>query len=252
MAGTGDENSAGPAAPPSSPRPGRSRGVIVAVTVVLLLLGCVVGRNLMNSSPPTTPREAAASSTTARSTPSASPSAAPSATPAQQGPQASEYPAGDVTDLARVCDVDVYYPQSPKRTGGAPHPVVLLEGVPGNRYQNRTYYDVLGGSKTLDRTWGPTDAGKVQLIACLDYESPGSQIRSCTYTRPADLTVALMRATYTLRVYEVATGRQVLRKQMAGDDPKCPEVVLVGSQNLTHAKPTDKAIVAALRGLVTK
>jgi hypothetical protein len=175
--------------------------------------------------------------------------------PAQQGPQASAHPADDINDLNRVCDENVYYPESPKRAGKAPHPLVLLvaDGIGvGGRYQDSTYYFSQGISKTVEQSWASDDPKKVQMVACLDRVSAGSKIRSCRYDDPKPETVTLLRASWRLRVFEVATGRKLLDKPMAGDEQTCPNVVLFGADKKIYAKVSDRAVVAVLRNLVNK
>lgn len=188
--------------------------------------------------------------TPASPSPSPTPVAVPSATPAPPGPRPISYPAADVKDFAQVCEDDVYFPQSPKRSSRAPHPVVVLAGAVGSRYQRTDYADSVGTSKSVQQIWAPKSTKNVQMVACLDYESPGSQIRTCKYGEPINMDVALMRATYRLRVYEVATGRKLLDKTIAGDDPECP--IFLAGYGIRYADPTDKKLVAALRDLVTK
>lgn len=152
-----------------------------------------------------------------------------------------------------MCDDNVYYPQSPKRAGKAPHPVVLLmEGGSGIRFQNGTYYYDEGLSKRAEQTWAAEDASKVQMVACLDRVSTGATIRRCRFDEPKPLTLTLLRAGWRLRVYEVATGRKLLDKAMTGDDQKCPYVVLAGPDKKIYAEVSNQAVLAALRKLVTR
>jgi len=221
-----------------------SRGLIAVVVAlgVVFLSGCTSANNHPAALPSLMTRASAS--------PSATPAAIPSEAPAQEGPRPSSYPAGDVKDFAQVCDNDVYFPQSPMRSSRAPHPVVLIAGAVGNRYQRIDYSSLLGSSTTVQQTWAPVSTKKVQMVACLDYESLGSQIRTCKYGQSAEVAVALLRATYRLHVYEVATGRKLLDKMIVGDDPKCP-AYLPGFTTM-HADPTARKLVEALRNLVTK
>ncbi|MFC7479862.1 hypothetical protein ACFQX7_07155 [Luedemannella flava] len=193
-----------------------------------------------------------------RNYPSASaPAASAPATeaPVEDGPRASAYPAKDITDLNRVCDESVYYPELPKRAGKAPHPVVLLvdDGVGfGGRIQDNGYHSSLGYSKSLDRTWTPADPKNVQLVACLDRVSAGSKIRNCTFDDPDPVTASLVRAGWRLRVYEAATGRKLLDRKLSGDDHACPFVVLVGPDKKIYASVSDRVVIAALRDLVNR
>jgi hypothetical protein len=217
---------------------------VVAVGVVLVLAACSPG-----SAPPTF--VSAASQTPSSSpSPSAAPvTSQPPATP--QGPQPSQYAATRPEDFSQVCDNNVYFPQSPKRAGRAPHPVVYINGVVGSRYQETGYYTSLGTSDSVSNTWSPLTPQKVQMVACLDFETQGSKIRICKYGNPVSIVNQLNRGTYELRVYEVATGRKLLDKQMVGDDPTCP---VDGDFNFPtiYADPKGRAIVAALKNLVTK
>jgi hypothetical protein len=183
-------------------------------------------------------------------------SAAPSASPAGQegnGPFASAFAATEIRDLNRVCDDKIYYPQSPARSGAAPHPLVLLVSTtPGLRSQDGTFYFSEGLSDSVEQKWAADSPAKVQLVACMDKVSAGAKIRDCKYDDPKPDTLALMQATWRLRVFEVATGRVLLDKSMAGDDRACPTVTLVGADKQIYAKVSDKATVALLRDFVNK
>jgi hypothetical protein len=225
--------------------------VIVGVVLVVACLGVAGGIALLWSRKAAAPGPAISAPPVPRPSQSTDPSG--SEEPAQTGPQASGYPADEISDLNRVCDDDVYYPQSPKRAGKAPHPLVLLvDDGSGIRFQDSSYYYSQGLSKTVEQTWAPKDPKKVRMAACLDRVSSGSKIRSCRYDDPKPQTATLVRAGWRLRVYEVATGRKLLDKPMAGDDQRCPYVVLVGPDKKIYAEVSEKAVIAALRNLVTK
>jgi hypothetical protein len=246
---------------PTAPPPARrSRvGVIAAVTVgVLLLVACLGlagGVVLLRSAKTTATRPVSGgplSPTADRGQP-VDPQPTESEQPALQGPQASADPAADIDDLGRLCNEEAFYPQSPKRAGKAPHPVVLLiEDGSGVRYQDGTYYFSQGLSKAAEQTWASGDPKKVQMAACLDRVSAGSKIRGCKYDEPKPETVSLFRAGWRLRVYEVATGKKLLEKAMSGDDQKCPFVVTVYADKKIYAKVSERAVIAAMRNLVTK
>ncbi|MEU1684348.1 hypothetical protein [Micromonospora sp. NPDC005707] len=244
-----------PWAPPPGPR---NRTLVVAAVIVgvVLLVGCLglTGGVLLLRSATTTASgpagEAAPTPATDRS-PGATAAPGVSEEPVQEGPQASAYPAEEISDLNRVCDDGVHYPQSPKRAGKAPHPLVLLIGDgSGLRYQNGTYYFSQGLSKKVEQTWAPESPAKVQMVACLDRVKSGTTIRRCKYDDPKPLTLTLLRASWRLRVYEVSTGRKLLDKPMTGDDQACPSVVLAGPDKKIYAEVSDRAAVAALRKLV--
>jgi hypothetical protein len=239
--------------------PGNHRAVIATVIVgVVLLVACfgVAGSLILLRSQNTVgsgSQGGAPASPTARNGPSASTTAQPEQEPAGQGPRASAYAAEEINDLSRVCDENVYYPQSPKRAGKAPHPVVLLvSDVEGSRYQDGTYYFSEGVSDKAEQAWASEDPRKVQMVACLDRVSAGGKIRSCKYDDPEPSTASLVRASWRLRVYEAATGRKLLDKAMAGDDQKCPYVVLIRADGKIYAKVSDRVVVAALRSLVNR
>ncbi|MEU4481523.1 hypothetical protein AB0F68_26195 [Micromonospora sp. NPDC023966] len=242
-----------------SPPPGpRNRTLVVAAVIVgvVLLVGCLGltgGVLLLRSATNTASGPVREAPLPVATDPSPAATAAPdvSEEPVQQGPQASAYPAEEISDLNRVCDDDVYYPQSPKRAGKAPHPMVLLlDDGSGLRYQDGTYYFSQGLSKKVEQTWAPEEPTKVRMVACLDRVSTGTTIRRCKYDDPKPLTLTLLRAGWRLRVYEVSTGRKLLDKAMTGDDQACPYIVLAGPDKKIYAKVSDRAAVAALRKLV--
>jgi hypothetical protein len=245
-----------PTPPPSTPR---KRGALIAAVsaAVLLVIACcgLTARLLVHSAPGVTSQPASHGPLVPRTddTPGATAEPDDADEAGQQRPQASAYPADHVDDLDRVCDDNVFYPDSPKRTGKAPHPVVLLvaDGS-GVRFQNGTYYFAEGLSKKVEQTWASNDPRKVQMVACLDKVGTGSKIRSCRYDKPKAETVTLWRARWRLRVYETATGRRLLDKAMAGDDQACPYTVLVYPDKKVYAEVSDRAVIAVLRNLVNR
>ncbi|WP_431944885.1 hypothetical protein [Micromonospora marina] len=250
-------------APPGPPSPGRNRGLVVAVAAlsVLLLVACsglIGGAFLLRSSERQTAEpEPAAPPVTPWRSPGATPTpgATASAEPSTRGPQPSDFPAAQISDLNDVCDGVLYFPQSPKRTGAAPHPVALLIGTDlgaGSRRHDRVYYYDEGLSKQVERTWASEDPKTVQMVACLDRTSTGTTIRKCRYDDPEPDTLTLLKATYRLRVYEVATGRRLLDKTMGGDDQQCPYVVLYGSDKKIYAEVSHRSLLSALRNLVKR
>ncbi len=241
--------------PPATP--GNRRLVVAASVVVgvVLLVGSLAlagGIMVLTKVEKTADASASAAPQAPDARPSADAEPAESGTPTPRGPEASLYPAEEVQDLGRVCDENVYYPQSPKRAGKAPHPVVLLiDDGSGLRYQNGTYYFSQGLSKTVENTWAAEQPGKVQMVACLDRVSTGAKIRTCSFDDPEPAKVPLLHAGWRLRVYEVATGHTLLDKTMPGDDRKCPYVVMIYGSKI-YAGVSDRAVVAALRNLVNK
>lgn len=176
-------------------------------------------------------------------------------TPTTTGPQPAESPLKDVYDLNAVCDENAYFPEAPKRTGKAPHPVVLLikDGPDEIRWNNGTYYmEDIGTSKADEATWGARSPEKVQLAACLDRTTTGSKIRSCKYDTPAPDTITLYHANWRLKVYEIATHRLLMDKKLTGNETTCPSSVLVGPDKKIYAEVKDHTVVTTLRSLVTK
>ncbi|MEV4617298.1 hypothetical protein AB0J74_01115 [Asanoa sp. NPDC049573] len=246
-----------PPPPPEKPRRGRAGLIAAAVAAVLLLGACLgVGGTVLALRSDDTPAPAGtASDAASRPSSGRNPIAEPSAgeEPVEDGPQASAYPATKRGDLERVCDEDVYYPQSPKRAGKAPHPVVLLvSDTPGLRTQDEGYYYDEGLSNQDKQTWAAPDPRKVQLVACLDQAGKGTKIRSCKFDDPNPDTLALHRSTWRLRVFEAATRRQLLDKRMSGDDQTCPFVTLYGPDKKIYAKVSNRVILDTLRPLVTR
>ncbi|MET7750362.1 hypothetical protein [Micromonospora sp. NPDC005367] len=74
----------------------------------------------------------------------------------------------------------------------------------------------------VEQTWTSNEPAKVQIIACPDRVSTGSTIRRCKFDDPKPDTATLVRAGWRLRVYEVATGRELLDKVMPEDDQEMP------------------------------
>jgi hypothetical protein len=185
------------------------------------------------------------------------PSARPTGEPAPEstGPQPAASPAKDIYDLNAVCDDNAFFPDAPKHAGKAPHPVALLikDGESAVRWNNRTYYlDDIGTGKAAENTWGPNSPAKVQLAACLDRTSAGSKLRTCKYDEPEPDTLTLYRASWRLRVFEVATRKQLLDKKLASNETACPFSVLVGPDKKIYAEVSDHTLVSTLKSLVTK
>ncbi|MEU4423782.1 hypothetical protein AB0F81_24390 [Actinoplanes sp. NPDC024001] len=251
---------------PMAPQPRRSRNGLLAAVVVAILVVIAGGgglgsyyllKNEDSTASPSVGLPSVAPTGTSEPQPGTDPGLGgtePEPTEdAQQGPEASAYPAEKIYDLNRVCDENIYYPEAPKRAGKAPHPVVLLvDDGDGVRSQDGTYYFDEGLSNTVKNIWAADKPGKVQMVACLDRVKEGAKIRTCKYDDPEPLNVSLMRATWKLRVVEVATGKTLLEKSLNGDDKQCPYVVFVGPDKKIHAGVSDRAAVSALRNLVKK
>lgn len=131
------------------------------------------------------------------------------------GPRASTYPVREANDLARVCD-HWYYPQSPKYTGKAPHPI-SVGTVDSKEFTTRymsAFVDIpyeLGA--TVQKAWAPSKPAKSQLMACVDLASTGTKVlKNCKFDDPKPAKLPMKTAAYHLSLYEVATGRKLLDK----------------------------------------
>ncbi|HEY0001027.1 MAG TPA: hypothetical protein VGB74_11275, partial [Actinoplanes sp.] len=93
---------------------------------------------------------------------------------------------------------------------------------------------------------------KSQLMACVDLTTVGGQVKKCKYTDPDPDTVSLRRANYQLRLFEVATGRKLVDKKLAGENEECPMFVMVGADKTIYTLPTDRQLYELLRPYVVK
>ncbi|XVV11054.1 hypothetical protein ACQP2X_40390 [Actinoplanes sp. CA-131856] len=171
------------------------------------------------------------------------PSASASASPA--GPRPSAAPVKRADDLALVCE-GLYYPKSPRYTGRAPHQISVgvTDTLTGGPHRIRAALDVpYGLSKPLRDAWLPSDPTKSQLVACLSLTKNGTLIRKCD-------THELARGVYNLSLYEVATGRRLLQKQLFGDAATCPNVVPVGTGPTIPSAVSDKVLYQQLQKFV--
>jgi hypothetical protein len=241
-------------APPPAKR--TSRVLIgVLVGVLLLGLGCVgaIGYGVLRVS-----QEAAKETTGApvRALPDRSgrPGATPEPEETETESKASTYPVREESDLDRVCEEQIFYPQSPKLGGKAPHPVKIMvkEKIGYGSYTVKTLFDIPNRySSSTEKAWDPKAPAKVQLVACVDYVSTGKKVRNCSFDDPKYKKVALYRATYRLTLYEVATGRKLLTKSMTGDG-SCPNFALIGDDKKIYTEVSDRALYEALRKQVGK
>jgi hypothetical protein len=176
------------------------------------------------------------------------------AAPADDGPQASDYPVGDENDLDRVCD-GWYYPQSPKFTGKAPHPVIMLvdDSKDSDLLVGHPIFGVpYSSSKAVENAWYVKDAKKAQLVACVRLTGIGSQVRTCKFDDPKPDKLPLKRATYRLELFEIATGKKLLTKTLKGDDQSCPYAVLIGKDRTIYATVSEKSFISTLKPFVQK
>ena len=152
-------------------------------------------------------------------------SPAPSAAAPTAAPRRSTTPVRDEDDLSRVCE-GWYFPGSPRYAGKAPHQISI--GVrdqaqePGHRV--KAALDVPYTLKERTRqAWMPSDPAKSQLMACVTLSAVGGAVKTCPEK------VTLRRGTYVLAVFEVATGRRLVQRQVAGDVVRCPNAIPLGA-----------------------
>jgi hypothetical protein len=178
---------------------------------------------------------------------------APQASAAPTGRRASTYPVREDDDLARVCD-GWYYPQSPKFAGKAPHQISVgvVDGVVLPSRHMLSSVSVPDLDESIWRAWMPENPARSQLVACVDLVRSAEKLKRCTYDDPSPETADLKKAFYRLRLYETATGRKLLDKQVTGEDEKCPSIVfLVGGESL-YSEVSDRQLYEAFRSYVMK
>jgi hypothetical protein len=240
-------------APPPSRTPKWLVPVIVIFSVTVLL--CVGGAGVLiyrvsQASTVDTPRRGSL------------PVPAPSATPLPEttetipaGPRAATYPVREDEDLARVCD-QWYYPTAPKYAGKGPHQIsvgMVNDRAGGSRLVSPYVVDVPYSLATsVQNAWQAEKPAKSQLMACVDLTSVGGKVKTCKYTDPKPETLTMRRGTYQLRVFEVATGRKVMEKKLAGENEECPSFVLVQEDKTIYSAPDGRQLYELLRSYVVK
>ena len=239
--------------PPPAPR-ATSRWLVPAIILCgLMVLGCLsaIGYGVMQAGERTVRADGRSSSDRSGLFPSATPDDT-GTEPA--GPEASTYPVREEKDLERVCD-NVYYPQSPKYTGAAPHQISVgvVESKDFASRHFRSYMDVpYSLPEKVRNAWRPKDLGKSQLMACVDLVTTGAQVRKCTFDDPKPEQIVMKRGTYRLRLFEVATGRKLLEKQLPGSNKECPTMVLLGDDRIIYTEVADRDLYELLRSYVMK
>jgi hypothetical protein len=206
------------------------RWVIPVVAVVVVLVAVAAGGQVFGGA------EASPSTWT-------SPSATASVS-APAGPRPSASPVKEAADLALVCE-GWYYPASPRYAGRPPHQIsVGVVDTPGaSPHRIRAAIDVpYSLTKATRDAWLPSDPAKSQLVACVTLVKSGTQVKKC-----AEL--PMVRGVYQVALYEVATGRRLLQKQLFGDAVTCPNVAPPGTLASTVS---DGVLYQLLRGYVTK
>jgi hypothetical protein len=174
---------------------------------------------------------------------------------AATGPQASPYAVKDIDDLDSVCE-DTYYPQSPKYTGKAPHPIAIMvkdRNDMDSRIDESVYDPGYSRSKSRLNAWDTYQhPATVQLVACVDLVSSGGKVKTCKFDDPKPDSLPLQVGNYTITVYEAATRKQLFTKNITGDDRSCPSVVLIGTDRHLYTSISDRYYVELLKKFVEK
>ncbi|HEY0534960.1 MAG TPA: hypothetical protein VGD29_25540 [Actinoplanes sp.] len=172
------------------------------------------------------------------------------------GPQASPAAVKDIEDLGNVCDQQMYFPQSPKYQGKAPHPIAIMtrDRKDMDTRISDTVYDVdYSSSKSRADAWNTYfHPAKVQLTACVDLVTSGAKVKTCKFDDPKPDSLPLKVGIYQLTLFETATRKQLFSKKITGDDRSCPTVVLLGNDHNLYTSISDRAYVAALKKFVEK
>ena len=171
------------------------------------------------------------------------------------GPRASTYPVREDDDLARVCD-GWYYPQSPKYTGKAPHPIsvgTVDRKDSTSRYMSSYISIPYELGPTVQKAWAPDKPARSQLMACVDLVATGTKVvKNCKFDDPKPAKLPMKTATYHLRLYEVATGHKLVDKRVAGEDEDCPTIVFLGADKTVYSTVGDRQLYELLRNYVMK
>lgn len=133
----------------------------------------------------------------------------------------------DPSMLAAVCN-GAAHPQAPPAATVGPWPIAVARGGEPDPWTLDTA--LLGGA---------ADLGAVQLVACVSVRVLGAQVRTCPY--PGAGTFSLRSATYTVRLVEVATGREVRSGDQVGADQTCPATL----RSVPNEKKLPTALTAA-------
>ncbi|WP_189336117.1 hypothetical protein [Actinoplanes ianthinogenes] len=233
------------------PKPRRRLGAILAAVAVALLMGAAGVLVALWPEKDAGPVAAPTGAPTEKVATKPAETTAPPATPA--GPKPRETPLSSNFDVDPICAGEAYWPMQPKRTGRAPHPV-LVYGDQGNgdRLPFTMFKTWFLKGKAKEAVWSPQqDPAKIQMVACVDRVSAGAKLRTCTYKAPAEPgTGTMYRASYRLHVYETATGRRVLDTRLAGTVKTCPYALSVPTDKKLYMEVSEEDLVAALGKLV--
>ncbi|MCA2218105.1 hypothetical protein [Jidongwangia harbinensis] len=168
------------------------------------------------------------------------------------GPRASSYPVRTREDLGRVCE-QWYYPQSPKYKAGSTNPVgvqIKDEEELGWRPQS-IYMSSYQNPGATQKAWDPKDPAKARLVACMHRVDNGRKLRSCKFDEPKT-TVPMREGIYRLSLYEVATGKRLAEKKVAGEQDECPFMVMLRGDRTIYSGVDERQLYETFRKYVEK
>ncbi|MBM2622868.1 hypothetical protein JIG36_45940 [Actinoplanes sp. LDG1-06] len=168
----------------------------------------------------------------------------PSAPARPQKPKASPVPVRASDDLGRVCE-GWYYPDSPRYDGRGPHRIAIGVAGTDRLYRVKAALDVPHTLKrSVREAWMPSDPAQSELVACVTLARTGSRLTTCEK-------VALKRGVHVLALYEVATGRKLLQREVNGDVTRCPNVIPLGTGDTIATTVSDGYLYSVLDRYVT-
>ncbi|MBU2662735.1 hypothetical protein KOI35_04370 [Actinoplanes bogorensis] len=161
-------------------------------------------------------------------------------------PKASSFPVRASDDLARVCE-GWFYPDSPRYDGRAPHQISIAvrDQSSDTTHRVKAALDVPPTLRAKTReAWMPSQPAKSQLVACVTLDKTGTQVKKCDQ-------VALKRGVFTVAVYEVATHRELVKREVTGDVVRCPNVIPLGTGDTIATTVSDRTLYRLLDDYVT-
>ncbi|GAA1566311.1 hypothetical protein GCM10009789_19740 [Kribbella sancticallisti] len=130
---------------------------------------------------------------------------------------------GKPYELDKACSGTAYDGAKPF-AGGGPHPIAVFMESDAGHLEHNSLYQSDGSS------WPPSDprdSDEVQLVACatVTNEEPTSGSMCAYGIGSPSVPIAMVRATYQVRVYELRTHREVLSTLVEGLDTECPPAI---------------------------
>lgn len=115
-----------------------------------------------------------------------------------------------------------YFPDLPEYASPGPHPIQVFN-KPWAIYDGDTeQWFGPNYESAVPKAWTREEPDEVQLVVCLAQVAEGDTVDSCTDPEG----VAVVEATYDVRVYETHTGREVAAETLTGVTPDCPNPVV--------------------------